>query len=190
MAYVVTRSLQENRRSGIASVLGLHTGTLVYVAAAVTGLTPLLTSSVTAFNIVKYLGAAYLVYLGVRTLLSREGTSESETATTTAPGVVRAYRQGAVVNVLNPKLGVFFLAFVPQFISKSAGSTTSQLVVLGLLFVVLGILIDGMWALLAATAGNRLSRTGRVRRRLKYVTGPVYIALGVIATLVDPQATS
>lgn len=186
MTYVVTRSLQESRRAGLASVLGLHSGTLVYIAAAVTGLTPLLASSANAFNIVKYLGAAYLLYLGIRTLTSRQSSAASGDVDVLVPGMWRAYRQGAIVNLLNPKLGVFFLAFVPQFVSPQAGPVPMQLVVLGLTFAALGILIDGMWAILAAGLGDRVRQSSWVRERLKFITGPVYILLGVFAALVQP----
>lgn len=190
MTYVITRSLQESRRAGLASVLGLHTGTLVYIAAAVTGLTSLLVSSVTMFNLIKYLGAAYLVYLGLRTLLDHSDDPMIETATDPTSGVWRAYRQGALVNVLNPKLGVFFLAFVPQFVTPDAGAAVGQLLVLGGVFVALGVVIDGACALMAASVGDRLRRSARVRQRLKYATGSVYIGLGVLAAVAGPQRAS
>lgn len=190
MTYVVTRSLQESRKAGLASVLGLHSGTLVYIAAAVTGLTPLLASSANAFNVVKYLGAAYLVFLGIRTLASRPDPVMPDEAGNLVPGVWRAYRQGAIVNILNPKLGVFFLAFVPQFVSPSAGPVPIQLIILGGLFAILGVLIDGMWAVLAAGLGDRVRRSSWIRERLKFVTGPVYIILGVVAALIQPPQSA
>jgi threonine/homoserine/homoserine lactone efflux protein len=112
--YVVGQSIGRGRRAGVASVLGVHTGTLVHVTAAAVGISSLLVASATAFAIVKYAGAAYLVVLGVRRLLGKEESAVGETRGPT--DLRRHFRQGIVVNVLNPKTALFFLAFLPQFI--------------------------------------------------------------------------
>ena len=117
MIYVATRSMSEGRRSGYASALGLLTGTMINVAAAAAGLSALIASSATAFNVLKYLGAAYLVYLGVKALRSAAARAEG------APkpvSLARAYRQAIVVQLLNPKVALFFLAFLPQFVDPAA----------------------------------------------------------------------
>ena len=118
MVYVATRSMSEGRRSGYASALGLLTGTLINVAAAAAGLSALIASSATAFNVLKYLGAAYLVYLGLRALLKRDEAAEEGAARPVS--LARAYRQAIVVQLLNPKVALFFLAFLPQFVDPAA----------------------------------------------------------------------
>ena len=177
--YIVTQSVSRGRRAGIVSMLGVQTGGLVHVAAAALGLSALLASSAVAFGVVKYAGAAYLVFLGVRRLLAREGFDDLAAPGTTSAG--RLFRQGVVVNVLNPKTALFFLAFLPQFVDRSGGSVTLQLLVLGLLFIALATLSDGSYALLAGTAGQRLRRSERLLRRERYVSGGVLVGLGVAA---------
>ena len=158
--YVVTQSVSHGRRAGIASVAGITTGTLVHIAAATVGLSALLASSAVAFDVVKYLGAAYLVVIGVRRLAGFEPDDVPHRQSSEKLG--RLYRQGIVVNVLNPKTALFFLAFLPQFVDVSRGSVALQIVVLGLTFVVLGLLSDGLYAVLAGTAGSWLRRGPRV----------------------------
>src|SRR5438128_1380172 len=121
--YVVGQSIGRGRRAGLASVLGVHTGTLVHVTAAAVGISSLLVASATAFAIVKYAGAAYLIVLGARRLLGMEEPRETETRGPT--DLKQHYRQGIVVNVLNPKTALFFLAFLPQFINPD-GSAVSD----------------------------------------------------------------
>ncbi len=183
VVYVVARSLAQGQRAGLVSVLGLSAGCLVHVAAATVGLSAILLTSAVAFEFVKLLGAAYLVYLGIRTILQptrAEGPGEL-----TRRPLGRLFADGALVNVLNPKIAVFFLAFLPQFVDPAAGDVTRQVLFLGLLYVLLGVLTDSAYALLA----------GRVRRwfvgRLalgsapKVASGLVYIGLGVSTALVD-----
>ena len=179
--YIVTQSVSRGRRAGLVSMLGVQTGGLVHVVAAAAGLSALLASSAVAFSAVKYVGAAYLVLLGLRRLLAREGRGGIGVAEERSPG--RLYRQGVVVNVLNPKTALFFLAFLPQFVDRSAGSVTLQLLVLGLLFVALATLSDGSYALLAGTAADRLRGSGRLLRRERYVSGGVLVGLGVAAAV-------
>jgi threonine/homoserine/homoserine lactone efflux protein len=175
--YIVTQSASRGRRAGLVSMLGIETGALVHIAAAALGLSAVVASSAVAFSVVKYAGAAYLVVLGVRRLLAREGVVEAEPRPERTTG--RLYRQGIVVNVLNPKTALFFLAFLPQFVDTSNGPAAVQLVVLGLLFVVLAALSDGAWALVAGTAGGRLRGSRRWLRRERFVSGGVLIGLGV-----------
>jgi threonine/homoserine/homoserine lactone efflux protein len=178
--YIVTRSLTQGRRAGVTSMLGVQAGGLVHVVAAAVGVSALLASSAVAFTIVKYAGAAYLVYLGAKRLLtagqSRPELEPDDRATTT-----RLFAQGVVVNVLNPKTALFFLAFLPQFVDPAAGPVAPQMLVLGTLLVSLGVLSDGAYALLAAGAGNKLRSAARARRRLEKVSGGVFIGLGLAA---------
>jgi threonine/homoserine/homoserine lactone efflux protein len=179
--YIVARSLEQGRLAGLVSALGVHVGTLAHVAAAALGLSALLVSSALAFNAVKYLGALYLVYLGIRKLLGRDQAAEGRAL---APrSLRRLFAQGAVVNVLNPKTALFFLAFLPQFVDVSKGAVGVQILVLGLIFVALGVVSDGLYAVAAGTAGAWLKREGRLLRAERYVSGSVFIGLGVTAAL-------
>jgi threonine/homoserine/homoserine lactone efflux protein len=175
--YIVTRSLVQGRRAGVTSMLGVQAGGLVHVVAAAFGVSALIASSAAAFTVVKYAGAAYLIFLGLRKLLGRE--PDAPQAFGAPASTARLFTHGVVVNVLNPKTALFFLAFLPQFVDPSAGPVAPQMLVLGLTLVSLGVLSDGTYALLAAGAGNRL----RNRRRLERLSGGVFVGLGVVAAL-------
>jgi threonine/homoserine/homoserine lactone efflux protein len=175
--YVVVQSAEQGRRAGLASVAGIHLGTLVHVVGATVGLSALIVASAVAFSVVKYAGAAYLVYLGVRKLLERDGRVVFERRT---ESLRRAFARGVVVNVLNPKTALFFLAFLPQFIDADRGAVWSQALALGLVFVGLGLVSDSLYALAAGSAAGILRRRRRVMR---YGSGLVYIGLGATAAL-------
>jgi threonine/homoserine/homoserine lactone efflux protein len=178
VVYVVTRSVAQGRRAGLVSVLGIETGTFAYALAAAAGLTGLIAASRTGFDILKYAGAVYLVYLGVRRLLGRdrdEGTS--------ATGGSQLFLRGVLVQLLNPKIAIFFLAFLPQFVSGSGGSAALKTFVLGTLFTMLAVLSDGAWVLLAGALGARLRRQGRAGHSLRRLSAGVYIGLGVAAAV-------
>lgn len=179
--YIVARSIQEGRRSGLASVVGIHVGTLVHIAAATLGLSALIVSSSVAFTAVKVAGAVYLVVLGLWTLFSRR--AEPEIALGGERNLRRAFAQGIVVNILNPKTALFFLAFLPQFVDPNAAHPAFQIAFLGVLFALLGLVTDSIWALAAGTAGGVLRRSSRFVRTQRYVTGTVYIGLGVATAL-------
>jgi len=176
--YIVTRSIDEGRRAGLASVLGVHVGTLVHVGAAAAGLSAVLAASSVAFASVKYLGAAYLVYLGVRRLLDRR---TAVVAGGGPPRLRRAFADGVVVNVLNPKTALFFLAFLPQFVDVARGQVGAQVLGLGAVFVALGLLTDGCYALGAGSAAAWLRRRPGVRRSERWISGTMYIGLGLVA---------
>lgn len=175
--YVVTRSASEGRSAGMASVVGLHVGTLAHVTAAAVGLSAVLVSSAQAFRAVKWAGAAYLVYLGVRAFI---GNDHEGAAPDGRGGPRRAFGRGIMVNLLNPKLALFFLAFLPQFVDPARGAAPLQVVALGVTFVVLGVLSDGVYALVAAAAGSRIRVLGS-GRAARWVSGTVYMGLGVVA---------
>ena len=186
--YIVTQSVSHGRRAGMASVAGITTGTLVHIAAATIGLSALLASSAVAFDVVKYLGAAYLIVVGVRRLAGLEQAEQTE-----APrprSLSRLYRQGIVVNVLNPKTALFFLAFLPQFVDSTRGAAWAQILLLGLLFAALGFLSDGVWALVAGTLGERLRRSRRFPHVQRYVSGSVFVGLGAVAAFSAPVKQS
>ena len=179
--YIVARSINEGRRAGLASVLGIHVGTLVHIAAATLGLSALVASSAIAFTAVKVAGAVYLVGLGLWTLLSRK--AEPDIALGGERNLRRAFAQGIVVNVLNPKTALFFLAFLPQFVDADAAHPALQIAFLGVLFALLGLVTDSTWAIAAGTAGGVLRRSRRFARSQRYVTGTVYVGLGITTAL-------
>jgi threonine/homoserine/homoserine lactone efflux protein len=175
--YIVTRSVHQGRAAGVVSALGVEAATLVHVAAATLGLSAILASSATAFSIVKYAGAAYLVYLGLRTLFSR---GHAERLSAPAPmDLRRIFWQGVVVNALNPKTALFFLAFLPQFVDPSRGAIATQTLILGCLLAILGLTNDLVYALLAGRAGEWLKASRRFQVAERWVSGTVYIGLGV-----------
>ena len=179
--YIVTRGAVQGRRAGLASALGIGAGTLTHVAAAALGLSVLLVTSAPAFIVVKYLGAAYLFFLGVRTLLAR---SDDQPAIAAIPrGTTRLFAQGFVVQLLNPKTALFFYAFLPQFVDPARGSASEQIAVLGALAVLLVLCTDSAYGILAGTAGGWLQRHAGVRWVRRYLTGSVYIGLGMSTAL-------
>jgi threonine/homoserine/homoserine lactone efflux protein len=181
--YIVARSLDQGRLAGFVSVLSIEVGNFVHVLAATLGLSAILVSSALAFSIVKYLGAAYLIYLGVRRLLARE--TAHQPTTFQRQSLRRIFRQGVLVAILNPKTALFFFAFLPQFVDSSKSSFTLQLLTLGCLFVLMAIVTDSLYALLAGTLGQWLKGTRSFLRIERYLVGTVYIGLGVMAALAD-----
>ncbi len=181
--YIIARSVDQGRLTGFVSVLSIETGNSVHVLAATLGLSAILMSSALAFSIVKYLGAAYLIYLGIRRLLTRD--QGHELARVQRQSLRRIYSQGVLVATLNPKTALFFLAFLPQFVDPSTGSVTLQLLTLGGIFVMMAITTDSMYALLASTAGGWLKRNQSFLNTERYVVGSVYIGLGVTAALAE-----
>ncbi len=183
--YIVARSLDQGRLAGFVSVLSIEVGNFVHVLAATLGLSTILVSSALAFSIVKYLGAAYLIYLGVCRLLARETTHQPTTVQ--RQSLRRIFRQGVLVATLNPKTALFFFAFLPQFVDLSKSSFTLQLLTLGCLFVFMAIVTDSLYALLAGIVGQWLKGTRSFLRIERYLVGTVYIGLGVMAALADTK---
>ena len=179
--YVTSRSIGQGRSAGLVSALGITVGTLVHVAAAAVGLSALLMSSAIAFSVVKYLGAAYLIYLGLQKLRHEESLTPSEDAARVNLGHV--FGQGIIVNILNPKTALFFFAFLPQFVDASRGNVALQILFLGTLFAAMGMTSDSLWALFAGTVAQRLNRNARWNRTQRYVSGGMLISLGVATAL-------
>ncbi len=175
--YVVARSVDQGKLAGIVSVLGIALGALVHSLAAAVGITAVLAASALAFTTVKYLGAAYLIYLGLTTLLKKPEAPEK--IVVEAKPLWQIFRQGFVVNLLNPKTALFFLAFLPQFADPARGSVPLQTFILGLIFVVIALLSDSVYALLAGQLGGWLKQSQTFQQRQRYFSGLVYIALGV-----------
>jgi threonine/homoserine/homoserine lactone efflux protein len=175
--YIVVQSVDHGRLAGFVSVAGIHVGTLVHTLAAAIGLSALIVSSAVAFSVVKYAGAAYLVYLGVRRLLDRDSVVGQVADRERALGAL--FWRGALVNVLNPKTALFFFAFLPQFVDP-ARMVLSQVVIFGLVFMALGFLSDGLYALTAGSLGRWLRRRPAI---LRYGSGSVYVGLGAVTAL-------
>ena len=180
--YIVTRSLDQGRQAGLASVLGISLGAMVHFFAAGLGLSAVLMTSATTFAAVKYAGALYLIFLGVQKLQSRETLLLD--AKVRKDSLLTIFRQGVVVNVLNPKAAIFFLAFLPQFLDPSQGPIWQQLLPLCAVFISIGFLGDGTYALIAGRMRQWLRHNPLFLRRQKYVTGTTYIALGMVAAAV------
>jgi threonine/homoserine/homoserine lactone efflux protein len=180
--YIVARSIDQGRGAGVVSAFGVGAGSLIHVVAAALGVSALLVSSSLAFAAVKYLGAAYLIYLGIQKLRERE-PAETDGRTSTPRKLSRIFWEGVVVNLLNPKVALFFFAFLPQFIEPSGGAVAGQLLLLGGLFVAMGIGTDSLYALLAGSAGRWLKRSRWFGRGQRRVVGGVYLTLGVTTAL-------
>jgi threonine/homoserine/homoserine lactone efflux protein len=184
--YVVARSVEGGRLTGLVSVLGVELGTLLHVVFAAAGLSAIVVSSAVAFSVVKWLGAAYLVWLGLRQILGRDGGDQEAPLSGSGENRLRVFSQSVLVQVLNPKVALFFLAFLPQFVDPSRSAAWTQVVVLGTTLATLGLFTDGLYALLGGTAGEwiRKQRAGAgLRRARRYVTGGVYVALGAVAAI-------
>jgi threonine/homoserine/homoserine lactone efflux protein len=186
VTYVVSRSIGHGRAAGLVSVMGIVTGTLCHVVAAALGISALLASSTVAFRFVKYLGAAYLIYLGIKTLRRKdEQLVEADTGETK---LIRIYGQGLLVNVLNPKTGLFFLAFLPQFVDPARGHVTLQILQLGILFALMGWCSDSVYAVIAGTVAERIRGSLRLRRAQRNVSGSALIALGLVSAFSGPRS--
>jgi threonine/homoserine/homoserine lactone efflux protein len=177
VTYIVTQSVDKGRRAGIASAAGVASGGLVHVAAATVGLSALIASSAAAFTTVKLVGAAYLIAVGIRRILTKD-----ETFSETQPAPLqRVWAQGVVVNIFNPKTALFFLAFLPQFVDPNAGTVWTQVAFLGCLFALIAFTSDVTYALLADALASRLRRSGRAQRIQRWASGGIFVALGVTA---------
>ena len=196
--YVIARSLEQGRTAGLVSVFGNALGSALLAACAAVGLSAILAASDLAFNVVKYLGAAYLIYLGMMNFISKNGTGGKggkdtqgrdggdggkDPVLVAQKGLPRIFTQGMFVALLNPKTALFFLAFVPQFVNVSRGGVWEQTLLLGLTLVALGICTDSIYALLAGTVGNWLKRRSSLQKRQRYISGGIYLALGVVSAL-------
>ena len=175
--YITARSANQGRLAGLVSVLAIETANFAQAVAATLGLSAILLSSALAFDVVKYLGAAYLIYLGVRKLLvSDEGAVDEAIR---KESLSRIYWQGLVVNLLNPKTALFFFAFLPQFVDPSKGNVMGQTLFLGAIFVGMGIITDTLYALLASSLADKLRGSRHFQKGQRYFAGLVYVGLGI-----------
>lgn len=179
--YITARSASQGRLAGLVSVLAIETANFIQATAAALGLSAILLSSALAFDLVKYLGAAYLIYLGIQKLLTSEGNPED--GVVKQESLSRIYWQGFAVNILNPKTALFFFAFLPQFVDPAKGNVIAQNLLLGAVFVGMAIITDSLYALLASSVAGRLSGNRYFKKGGRYFAGLVYIGLGVTTAL-------
>ncbi len=179
--YIIARSIDQGRSAGLVAVLGMAVGSFFHILAAAFGLSALLMTSSLAFQAVKYVGAAYLIYLGVRKLISRSQLQEPELGKT--KNLRSIFTESIVVNLLNPKTALFFLAFLPQFIHASQGSVAVQFITLGAIFTLMGLVSDSLFAILAASLRNWVVKNPFSQNAQHYFIGMVYILLGAATAL-------
>jgi threonine/homoserine/homoserine lactone efflux protein len=179
--YLIARSIHQGRLAGLVSVLGIEAATLVHICAATLGLTSLLLSSAIAFTVVKYAGAAYLVYLGFRKLFERQDEQQEELKAT--GGLKQVFVQGFIVNLLNPKTAMFFLAFLPQFVDADRGSAAVQILSFGVILVLLAIAVEVAYVLFSSHLRSWLKGNQRLHKSRRYLAGGAYIGLGLTTAL-------
>lgn len=179
--YIMTRSIDQGRTAGLVSVAGVASATCLHILAAALGLSAILLSSALAFDVVKYVGAAYLIYLGIQKFRSRDEDDTSVVVQKQPLGKI--YKQGLIISLLNPKTALFFFAFLPQFVDPSHGSVTAQIILLGLIFIMLGALTDGTYAIVSSLLSGWLRGNRRFKKVQRYVSGTVFVGLGITAAL-------
>jgi len=179
LLYILSRTIAQGTKVGLASAAGVCSGAVVHVLTAAFGLSALLATSATTFAVVKYAGAAYLLYLGVQALKSRGNALEipvHEESVVVTPW--QAFRQGALVDILNPKTAIFFMAFLPQFVRPNLGSSSSQLIFLGLLVIFVGLIIESIFVLIAARSTDFFRRNPKTSAWLDHALGAILVSLG------------
>ena len=185
--FIVARSGSQGRRAGLVSVLGVHTASIVHVLAAVAGLSAVVVASSIAFTAVKLVGGLYLIVLGVKSLRSAR-RSANVTVPTVRP-VKRLFAEAFVVSLLNPKVALFFLAFLPQFVQRGHGPIWTQTLVLGAMYILLGLCSDSMYAMIGARLGTRLSGRAARLRATRYAEGGILVGLGVLTLALPHRRT-
>jgi threonine/homoserine/homoserine lactone efflux protein len=183
MLYVSTRSVAQGRRAGIVSAFGIAAGSVVHTLAIASGLAALLLAVPVAYDVVRFVGAAYLIWLGVQAL--RSGSSPLAARQLAPASEWRIFSQGMLTNVLNPKVALFFLAFLPQFADPSRGPVALQIIALGCLFNLSGTIVNIAVACLASTVRHWLMPGHRGERIFRWLTGTVFIGLGLRLALAD-----
>ncbi len=180
--FIIARGIDQGRRAAVTSALGVEAGVLLHIGAAVLGLSAVVVASDILFNVVKYAGAAYLIWMGMVSIRAKAITLDRPQINRRA-SYGRLFTQGLVVNVLNPKVGLFFIAFLPQFIDPARGSSTGQILVLGAVFAAIAVVSDLVYALASGSIGAWLSTRERIALQRDRFAGAVYILLGVVAAL-------
>lgn len=177
--YIIGRSLAQGRGAGVCAALGISSGAMIHTLLGAFGLSAILAASASAFTVLKYLGAAYLIYQGIRLIVDKPGSDGSATIAQPRAGLLRIYRQGVLTNVLNPKVAIFFLAFLPQFIATSSPSKVLSFIVLGMIFITTGTIWCVIVALFASGIGRRLRNSGSTAGLLRKINGALFMLLGL-----------
>jgi len=185
LIYVLSRTVTHGRRIGIASSLGVCSGACFHVLAAALGMSAILATSALAFTVVKYVGAAYLIYLGYKAFKSAGGSFRVASSDVKHISFWGAFKQGMLIDVLNPKVAIFFMAFLPQFVRPNEGSVTFQLIFLGLIVVLVGMLIEFSLVFLAEKATATLRGSNKIGVWLDRALGTILVGLGLRLALTD-----
>ena len=179
--YVVARSIEQGAKAGIASSFGLMVGAVVHILAAALGLSAILLTSALAFNVIKYLGAIYLIYLGIRKIFFEKDSMDIRS--NGPKPMLKVFKQGILVNILNPKAALFFFAFLPQFVNPQQGAVSLQIILLGLLFLVIAFISDVAYSFLAGTLAGWIRGNQKVARTQRILSGSIFIGLGILTAL-------
>ncbi len=188
LIYILSKTIAQGRKIGIASSLGVCSGALVHVFSAALGLSAILATSAMAFTIVKYIGAAYLIYLGIKALRSKGTTFDLPEKNGGKITAWQAFRQGALVDILNPKVAIFFMAFLPQFVRPEIGYSSLQILFLGILVILVAVVIETFIVLSAAQTTNFFRRNRRFSAWLDRILGSILIGLGMRLALMENHA--
>lgn len=188
LIYILSRTIAQGRKIGFASSFGIWTGAVIHVLAAALGLSAVLATSALAFAVVKYIGAAYLIYLGIQALRSAGGRFEVSASPHSPSSALQAFRQGILVNMLNPKVAIFFMAFLPQFVRPEIGATTAQLIELGVLVILVAMAVETVFVLAAARTTEFFRGHRRVSVWLDGLLGSVLIGLGIRLAFTEQRA--
>ncbi|TQR07305.1 LysE family translocator, partial [Psychrobacillus lasiicapitis] len=178
MAYIVSRSIAEGKKVGIATSFGMQMGVMFHILLAAFGLSALLMTSALVFQIIKYIGAAYLIYLGIQTIRDKKRLNIN--IQDNQGGIRKAFWQGAIIDIFNPKVALFFLTFLPQFISPNMGNTFFQFIFLGVVFALLTLIVDIGYSLIAGSIKNVLAKNNTAMQWQKKISGFTLIGLGTL----------
>ena len=187
MAFILGQTARRGTRAGLAAMLGIWSGAFVHVIAAALGLSAILATSASAFTVAKWLGAIYLIWLGIQAWRSHDGVAGAPTTDSASASRPRIFRHGFLIAALNPKVALFFLAFLPQFVMPGAGSTSAQLFLHGTLVVAVAALIEPPLVLIGGKLARRMQSSPRVERWMSRALGSLFIALGIRLAMSDHE---
>ena len=176
--FVITQSISQGKKAGILTALGLCTGIIVHTTAASLGISLILYESATAFSILKYLGAAYLIFLGIQAILQRNKDSFN-LGNTPSQEYKKLFKKGILMNILNPKVSLFFLAFLPQFVSANSKNPSLEMMFLGFLFMIQAIIIFSLVSILAEKLSEKLMKNPKISKAVNWIKASVFLFIGI-----------
>ena len=183
--YITTKSIDQGYKAGLVSILGIGTGALFHVFAAAFGISALFIASTLAFTILKYVGACYLMYLGIQKFRENINLSQHKSSHKPAQKLLSVFYEGVVVNILNPKVATFFFAFLPVFVSEEKGGLTSQILFLGFLFIIIAVLSDIVYVFVSNKLSGWITNNPDYLKFQKYIIGSIYVLLGLLTLAVS-----